>query len=67
MANLESLRRCGLVLEMAEAAGDGDLAAWTKVVGSLYDVSRADLVRQSSLGIAMVCECEAVRGVITLE
>jgi len=35
MASLEALRRFGLVLEMAEAAGDGDWTAWTKVLAGL--------------------------------
>jgi hypothetical protein len=61
MANLESLRRFGLVLEMAEAAGDGNWAAWAKVLGGLDEDTRADVVRQSSLVIAMLCEREAER------
>ena len=65
MANLESLRRFGLVLEMAEAAGDGDWVAWTKVLGGLDEDTRADVVRQSSLVIAMLCEREAERRGIT--
>ena len=65
MANLESLRRFGLVLEMAEAAGDGDWAAWTKVLGGMDEDTRADVVRQSSLVIAMLCEREAERRGIT--
>ena len=65
MANLESLRRFGLVLEMAEAAGDGDWAAWTKVLGGLDENTRADVVRQSSLVIALLCEREAERRGIT--
>jgi hypothetical protein len=65
MANLESLRRFGLVLEMAEAAGDGDWAAWVKVLGGLDEDTRADVVRQSSLVIAMLCEREAERRGIT--
>ena len=65
MANLESLRRFGVVLEMAEAAGDGDWAAWTTVLSSLDEDSRADVVRQSSLVIAMLCEREAERRGIT--
>jgi hypothetical protein len=65
MANLESLRRFGLVLEMAEAAGDGDWVAWTKVLGGLDENTRADVVRQSSLVIAMLCEREAERRGIT--
>jgi hypothetical protein len=65
MANLESLRRFGLVLEMAEAAGDGDWRAWTTVLGGLDEDTRADVVRQSSLVIAMLCEREAQRRGIT--
>ncbi|WP_324277901.1 hypothetical protein [Blastococcus brunescens] len=65
MANLESLRRFGIVLEMAEAAGDGDWAAWTTVLASLDEDTRADVVRQSSLVIAMLCEREAERRGIT--
>ena len=65
MANLESLRRFGLVLEMAEAAGDGDWAAWTKVLSGMGDDTRADVVRQSSLVIAMLCDREAERRGIT--
>jgi hypothetical protein len=65
MANLESLRRFGLVLEMAEAAGDGDWAAWAKVLGDLDEDTRADVVRQSSLVIAMLCDREAERRGIT--
>jgi hypothetical protein len=65
MANLESLRRFGLVLEMAEAAGDGDWVAWTKVLGGLDEDTRADVVRHSSLVIAMLCEREAERRGIT--
>ncbi|SDY36713.1 hypothetical protein SAMN05661080_03228 [Modestobacter sp. DSM 44400] len=65
MANLESLRRFGLVLEMAEAAGDGDWAAWVKVLGGLDEDTRADVVRQSSLVIALLCEREAERRGIT--
>jgi hypothetical protein len=65
MANLESLRRFGLVLEMAEAAGDGDWAAWTTVLAGLDENTRADVVRQSSLVIAMLCEREAERRGIT--
>jgi hypothetical protein len=61
MANLESLRRFGLVLEMAEAAGDGDWRAWLSVFGSLDEDTRADVVRHSSLVIAMLCEREAER------
>jgi len=65
VANLESLRRFGLVLEMAEAAGDGDWAAWTTVLAGLDEDTRADVVRQSSLVIAMLCEREAERRGIT--
>jgi hypothetical protein len=65
MADLESLRRFGLVLEMAEAAGNGDWAAWTGVLSSLDEDTRADVVRQSSLVIAMLCEREAERRGIT--
>jgi hypothetical protein len=65
MANLESLRRFGLVLEMAEAAGDGDWMAWTKVFAGLDEDTRADVVRHSSLVIAMLCEREAERRGIT--
>jgi hypothetical protein len=65
MANLESLRRFGLVLEMAEAAGDGDWTAWTTVLGGMDDDTRADVVRQSSLVIAMLCDREAERRGIT--
>ena len=65
MANLESLRRFGIVLEMAEAAGDGDWAGWTTVLAALDDDTRADVVRQSSLVIAMLCEREAERRGIT--
>jgi len=61
MANLESLRRFGLVLEMAEAAGDGDWVAWMKVFAGLDEDTRADVVRHSSLVIAMLCEREAER------
>ncbi|MCW2683226.1 MAG: hypothetical protein JWP33_1139 [Blastococcus sp.] len=61
MANLESLRRFGLVLELAEAAGDGDWTAWTTVLGNMDDDTRADVVRQSSLVIAMLCDREAER------
>jgi hypothetical protein len=67
MANLESLRRFGLVLEMAEAAGDGDWTAWTTVLGGMDDDTRADVVRQSSLVIAMLCDREAERRGITRE
>ena len=65
MSDLESLRRFGLVLEMAEAAGDGDWAAWTKVLASMDDDTRADVVRQSSLVIAMLCDREADRRGVT--
>jgi len=65
MANLESLRRFGLVLEMAEAAGDGNWRGWTEVVAGLDEDTRADVVRQSSLVIAMLCEREAERRGIT--
>jgi hypothetical protein len=65
MADLEALRRFGLVLEMAEAAGDGDWAAWTKVLGALDEDTRADVVRQSSLVIAMLCDREAERRGVT--
>jgi hypothetical protein len=65
MANLESLRRFGLVLELAEAAGDGDWAAWTTVLAGMDDDTRADVVRQSSLVIAMLCDREAERRGIT--
>jgi len=65
MADLEALRRFGLVLEMAEAAGDADWAAWTSVFGGLDVDTRADVVRQSSLVIAMLCEREAQRRGIT--
>jgi hypothetical protein len=65
MADLESLRRFGLVLEMAEAAGDGDWAAWTTVLRNLDEDTRADVVRQSSLVIAMLCDREAERRGIT--
>ena len=67
MANLESLRRFGLVLELAEAAGEGDWAGWTTVLGSLDEDTRADVVRQSSLVIAMLCDREAERRGITRE
>ena len=50
MPNLESLRRFGLVLELAEAAGDGDWAGWAKGLGGLDNDTRADVVRQSSPG-----------------
>jgi hypothetical protein len=65
MADLESLRRFGLVLEMAEAAGDGDWAAWAQVLRGLDEDTRADVVRQSSLVIAMLCEREAERRGVT--
>jgi len=65
MADLESLRRFGLVLELAEAAGDGDWRAWTAVLAGLDEDTRADVVRQSSLVIAMLCEREAERRGIT--
>jgi len=65
MANLEQLRRFGLVLEMAEAAGNGDWAAWTAVLAGLDEDTRADVVRQSSLVIAMLCEREAERRGVT--
>ena len=65
MVDLESLRRFGLVLEMAEAAGSGDWAAWTAVLGGLDEDTRADVVRHSSLVIAMLCEREAERRGIT--
>ncbi|WP_369137117.1 hypothetical protein [Modestobacter versicolor] len=65
MADLEALRRFGLVLEMAEAAGDGDWAAWLSVFGPLDVDTRADVVRQSSLVIAMLCEREAERRGVT--
>lgn len=65
MADLEALRRFGIVLEMAEAAGDGDWAAWNQVLGGLDEDLRADVVRQSSLVIAMMCEREADRRGLT--
>jgi hypothetical protein len=65
MANLEALRRFGLVLEMAEAAGDADWTAWTSVFAGLDVDTRADVVRHSSLVIAMLCEREAQRRGIT--
>ena len=65
MADLESLRRFGLVLEMAEAAGDGDWAAWAQVLRGLDEDTRADVVRQSSLVIAMLCGREAERRGVT--
>ena len=65
MADLEALRRFGLVLEMAEAAGVGDWTAWLSVFGPLDVDTRADVVRQSSLVIAMLCEREAERRGIT--
>ncbi|CAB4909018.1 MAG: hypothetical protein F2825_03805 [Actinobacteria bacterium] len=65
MADLEALRRFGIVLELAEAAGDGDWAAWARVLGGLDDDLRADVVRQSSLVVAMLCEREAERRGVT--
>ncbi len=65
MADLEALRRFGIVLEMAEAAGDGDWTAWTAVLSGLGEDLRADVVRQSSLVIAMLCEREAERRGVT--
>jgi hypothetical protein len=65
VADLEALRRFGLVLEMAEAAGDGDWRAWLTVFGGLDEDTRADVVRQSSLVIAMLCDREAERRGIT--
>ena len=65
MADLEALRRFGLVLELAEAAGNGDWAAWTTVLAGLDEDTRADVVRQSSLVIAMLCDREAQRRGIT--
>ena len=65
MADLEALRRFGLVLEMAEAAGDGDWAGWVRVFGGLDQDTRADVVRHASLVIAMLCEREAERRGIT--
>jgi hypothetical protein len=65
MTDLEALRRFGLVLEMVEAAGDGDWAAWTRVLAGLDEDTRADVVRQSSLVIAMLCDREAERRGIT--
>jgi hypothetical protein len=65
MANLESLRRFGLVLEMAESAGDGDWTAWTRTFAALDVDTRADVLRHSSLVIAMLCEREAERRGIT--
>jgi hypothetical protein len=61
MADLQALRRFGLVLELAEAAGDGDWSAWTKVLAGLDEDTRADVVRQSSLVISLLCEREAER------
>ncbi|KQS60055.1 hypothetical protein ASG36_03355 [Geodermatophilus sp. Leaf369] len=61
MADLEALRRFGVVLEMAEAAGDGDWAGWTTIIAGLDEDLRADVVRQSSLVVAMLCEREAER------
>jgi hypothetical protein len=65
MANLESLRRFGLVLEMAEAAGNGDWRGWATVFAGLDEDTRADVVRHSSLVIAMLCEREAERRGVT--
>jgi len=65
VADLEALRRFGLVLEMAEAAGDGDWRAWTTVFAGLDQDTRADVVRHASLVIAMLCEREAERRGIT--
>ena len=65
MAKLEQLRRFGLVLEMAEAAGDGDWAGWARMLGALDDDTRADVVRQSFLTIAMLCDREAERRGVT--
>jgi hypothetical protein len=65
VVNLEPLRRFGLVLELAEAAGEGDWAGWTKVLAGLDEDTRADVVRQSSLVIAMLCDREAERRGIT--
>ena len=65
MANLESLRRFGLVLEMAEAAGTGDWRGWATVFAGLDEDTRADVVRHSSLVIAMLCEREAERRGVT--
>ena len=65
LADLESLRRFGLVLEMAEAAGDGDWRGWTAVFAGLDQDTRADVVRHSSLVIALLCEREAERRGIT--
>ena len=65
MANLESLRRFGLVLELAEAAGDGDWRGWTTVLAGDRRGHPRDVVRQSSLVIAMLCEREAERRGIT--
>ena len=65
MADLEALRRFGLVLELAEAAGDGDWAAWTAVFAGLDEDTRADVVRHSSLVIAMLCDREAERRGVT--
>ena len=47
MPDLEFLRRFGLVLEMAEAAGDGDWAAWTKVFSSAVGI-RSDRAASTS-------------------
>lgn len=65
MADLEALRRFGIVLELAEAAGDADWSAWTRLLGGLDEDLRADVVRQSSLVIAMLCEREAERRGVT--
>ena len=65
MADLEALRRFGVVLEMAEAAGDGDWAGWTAIIAGLDEDLRADVVRQSSLVVAMLCEREAERRGVT--
>ena len=65
MAELERLRRFGVVLEMAEAAGDGDWATWTRMLGALDDDARADVVRQAFLTIAMLCERDAERRGVT--
>ena len=65
VADLEALRRFGIVLEMAEAAGEGDWTAWAAVLAGLGEDLRADVVRQSSLVIAMLCDREAERRGIT--
>ena len=65
VADLEALRRFGIVLEMAEAAGEGDWTAWTAVLAGLGEDLRAVVVRQSSLVIAMLCDREAERRGIT--